>query len=228
VVSLARTPADEPLDGVRYVRADVSSENDVEAAFDDIDRVEGQIDILVNNAAAQKVGVIGKLPLDEWNTVIASNLTGAFLTCSQAIPRMARRGQGGAIVNIASTAAFLGLPGRGPYCAAKAGMLGLTRTLALEGATLGIRVNAVAPGFTRTDMITAGVSAGRLTTDWMMARVPMGRLAEPTEIAEVVATVAGPSFSFVTGQTILVDGGWSVQGISDAPVSLQNWRDDES
>ena len=130
-------------------------------------------------------------------------------------------GQGGAIVSIASTAAFVGLPGRGAYCAAKAGILGLTRALATEVATARIRVNAVAPGFTRTRFIEQGLADGSLQEDWMVNRVPMHRLARTEEIAEAVRFLAGDEASYMTGQAMVVDGGWTVQGIPDAPDWLQ-------
>ena len=134
---------------------------------------------------------------------------------------MTRQGSGGAIVSIASTAAVVGLPGRGPYCAAKAGILGLTRALALEVAAAKIRVNAVAPGFTRTKFIEQGLADGSLREDWMVARVPMHRLAEVEEIAEAVRFLAGEESSYMTGQSIVVDGGWTVQGLPEAPDWLQ-------
>jgi len=221
VVCLGRSEPPHPRPGVRYLRADVSVADDVAAAFADVESVEGRVDVVVNNAALQRVGLVGELALEDWNAVLANNLTGVFLVCSQAVPRMARDGHGGAIVNVASTAAFLGLPGRGPYCAAKAGLLGFTRALALEGASAGIRVNAVAPGFTRAGFVQERLDDGALTYDWMLERVPLGRLAEPAEVAAVVTAVASPAFSFVTGQTILVDGGWSIQGLADAPDALR-------
>jgi NAD(P)-dependent dehydrogenase (short-subunit alcohol dehydrogenase family) len=220
VVSLARSEPREPQPGARYLRTDVSDAAQVAAAFADVDRVEGPVDVVVNNAAVQRVGLIGELTAADWSTVLGTNLTAVFLVCSEAIPRMAAKG-GGAIVNISSVAATMSLPGRGAYCAAKAGLLGLTRTMAIEGAAAGIRVNAVAPGFTRTELIQQGLDDGSLTHDWMVERVPMGRLADPAEIAEVVAAVASPAFSFVTGQTIVADGGWSIQGLSEAPASLR-------
>ena len=109
-----------------------------------------------------------------------------------------------------------------PYCAAKAGILGLTRALALEVATAGIRVNAVAPGFTRTKLIEQGLADGSLQEDWMVARVPMRRLAATEEIANVVRFLAGDESSYMTGQTIIADGGWTVQGIPHAPVLAAN------
>src|SRR5579862_4174698 len=129
--------------------------------------------------------------------------------------------QKGAIVSIASTAAFVGLPGRGPYSAAKAGIVSLTRSLSTEVATQGIRVNAVAPGFTRTQLIQQALDDGSLQEDWMVQRVPMRRLATADEIARVVRFLAGDEASYITGQTIVADGGWTIQGVNEAPAWLQ-------
>src|SRR5581483_12332860 len=112
-----------------------------------------------------RVGLIGKISFAEWSSVVATHLNGFFLCASEAVPRMVQNGNG-AIISIASTAAFVGLPGRGPYCAAKAGILGFTRALAVEVAELGIRVNAVAPGFTRSEMLQQALDNGSLREDW--------------------------------------------------------------
>jgi NAD(P)-dependent dehydrogenase (short-subunit alcohol dehydrogenase family) len=208
-------------EGVTYLETDVTSLESVGAAFREIDRQSGRIDILVNNAGIQRVGLIGKISFADFSAVVATHLNGFFLCASEVVPRMVKGAAGGAIVSIASTAAFVGLPGRGPYCAAKAGILGLTRSLALEGASAKIRVNAVAPGFTRTKLIEQGLSDGSLREDWMVARIPMRRLAEVNEIAEAVRFLAGPESSYMTGEAIVVDGGWTVQGIPDAPDWLQ-------
>jgi NAD(P)-dependent dehydrogenase (short-subunit alcohol dehydrogenase family) len=225
VFSLDKTAAAEPRAGVAYLEADVTDPASVAEAFKAIDAQAGQVDILINNAGIQRVGLVGKLSFADWSAVLATHLSGFFLCASEAVPRMAARGKGGSIVSIASTAAFVGLPGRGPYCAAKAGILGLTRALALEVASAGIRVNAVAPGFTRTKLIDQGLADGSLQEDWMVARVPMKRLAATREIADVVRYLAGDEASYVTGQTIIADGGWTVQGIPHAPSWLQTPAD---
>ena len=221
VFSLDRAGPEEPRPGVTYVETDVADPDSVAAAFAQIDRDAGQVDILVNNAGIQRVGLVGKVSFADFSAVVATHLNGFFLCASQAVPRMVSRGKGGAIVSVASTAAFVGLPGRGAYCAAKAGILGLTRALALEVASVNIRVNAVAPGFTRTKFIEKGLADGSLQEDWMVARVPMHRLARTDEIASGVRFLVGDESSYMTGQALVLDGGWIVQGIPDAPDWLQ-------
>ena len=218
--SLDKIAPPEPRAGVTYLETDVTDPDAVAAAFKAIDAAAGRIDILVNNAGIQRIGLIGKISFAEWSAVVGTHLNGFFLCASEAVPRMVATGKG-AIVSIASTAAFVGLPGRGPYCAAKAGILGLTRALATEVAASGIRVNAVAPGFTRTKFIDQALADGSLEEDWMVARVPMRRLAATGEIADAVRYLVGDEASYVTGQTLVVDGGWTVQGIPDAPAWLQ-------
>jgi NAD(P)-dependent dehydrogenase (short-subunit alcohol dehydrogenase family) len=221
VFAFDKLSPEERREGVIYLETDVTSPESVGAAFREIDRQSGRIDILVNNAGIQRVGLIGKVSFADFSAVVATHLNGFFLCASEAVPRMVKAATGGAIISIASTAAFVGLPGRGAYCAAKAGILGLTRALALEVASAKIRVNAVAPGFTRTKLIEQGLNDGSLREDWMVARVPMRRLAQVDELAEAVRFLAGRESSYMTGQVIVVDGGWTVQGIPDAPDWLQ-------
>ncbi len=216
-----RSAPEERREGITYLETDVSHEESVAAAFRAIDAEAGRVDILVNNAGIQRVGLVGKVSFADFSSVVGTHLNGFFLCASQAVPRMVKQGEGGAIVSIASTAAFVGLPGRGAYCAAKAGILGLTRALALEVASAKIRVNAVAPGFTRTKFIEQGLADGSLQEDWMVARVPMKRLAQVNEIVNAVRFLAGDESSYMTGQSIVVDGGWIVQGIPEAPEWLQ-------
>jgi len=218
--SFDKIAAAAPRSGVIYLDVDVTSPDSVGAGFAAVDKQLGPVGILVNNAGIQRVGLIGQLSFADWSSVIATHLTGFFLCATQAVPRMVEQ-QKGAIVSIASTAAFVGLPGRGPYSAAKAGIVSLTRSLSTEVATQGIRVNAVAPGFTRTQLIQQALDDGSLQEDWMVQRVPMRRLATADEIARVVRFLAGDEASYITGQTIVADGGWTIQGVNEAPAWLQ-------
>jgi NAD(P)-dependent dehydrogenase (short-subunit alcohol dehydrogenase family) len=208
-VSLDVVEPDAARAGVTYMATDIADSASVERAFAEI----GRCDVLVNNAGIQRTGLTGELSVEDWDAVIGTNLRGAFLCDACAVPMM-RTQNAGAIVHIASTAAFVGLPGRGPYSAAKAALLSLTRVMAVELGAAGIRVNAVAPGFTRTAFVARAVEDGTLRQEAMVARVPLQRLAEPDEIAAVVRFLASDDASYITGQVIVVDGGWTIQGIN--------------
>ncbi len=219
VFSLDLSEPDEARDGVTYLKADVGDCASVAAAFEAIDREAGRIDVLVNNAGVQRVALAENMRPEDWHLVINTHLTGMHLCCAEAIRRMRAQGQGGAIVSIASAAAIVGIPGRGPYSAAKAGIEGLTRVYATETASANIRVNAVAPGSTRTKLIEEGLRNGSIRGEWQIERIPMGRLAEPSEIADPVVYLASDRASYITGQTLVVDGGWTVQGM----VHIAEW-----
>lgn len=163
----------------------------------------GRLDVLVNNAGVGSVDAFLDTPDEHWQRVIGVNLTGVFLCSREAARLMHQSGQGGVIVNLSSTAA---ISGEGPshYCASKAGVMGLTRSLARELAPSRIRVNTIVPGPTNTPMM-AGIP-----DDWMQSMVkaiPLGRMCEPSEIAAVAAFLASDDASFITGQNIAVNGG---------------------
>jgi NAD(P)-dependent dehydrogenase (short-subunit alcohol dehydrogenase family) len=203
------------VEGVRYLTLDVTDAAQVKVTFSSFERV----DVLVNNAGIQRVGMVGEQPVDEWLKVIATNLSGPYF-CSREV--LACMPDGGAIVFVASVAALVGLPGRSAYSAAKAGLLGLTRVMSVELASRRIRVNAVCPGFTSTPLIQQGIDDGSLETEWMLERVPLARLAEPREIADAVRFLASDEATFITGQGLVIDGGWSVQGVNRAPDWLSH------
>jgi NAD(P)-dependent dehydrogenase (short-subunit alcohol dehydrogenase family) len=211
----------EPVEGVRYVRTDVADRVSVEALFASIEAEEGGLDVLVNNAGIQRVGLTETFDPATFEQVIGTHLMGTFHCSSLGIRSMRSRG-GGSIIQIASVAGLLALPGRGPYSAAKAALMSLTRVMAVEVAELGIRVNAVAPGSTRTALVQQGLDDGSIRLDAMLSEIPLARLAEPDEIAGTVLFLASADAGYITGQTIVVDGGWSILGIHDRPEWLRS------
>src|SRR5690606_34201962 len=195
---------------VTAIPLDVTSSSSVQAAFAAAEEF-APVSVLVNNAGVIARCAAAELGDDEWSRVIETDLGGVFRCARAAFPLFARRG-GGAIVNVASIAAAVGISGRVAYTAAKAGVEGLTRTLALEWAPCGIRVNTVAPGWTLTEMVESGIASGQLSHDALVARIPLRRLANPAEIADAVAYLASPQASYITGQTLVVDGGFCING----------------
>ena len=167
----------------------------------------GTLDILVNNAGMAMAAQSVDLPVADWQRTIDLDLSAVFY-CAQAAGRhMLARGSG-AIVNIASIQAFTPLAQRVAYAASKAGVVGLTKSLAAEWAPA-VRVNAVAPGYVATKMVEDLVESGRISADAVAARTPMRRMARPEEIAAAVAFLASDGASYITGETLMVDGGWT-------------------
>jgi 3-oxoacyl-[acyl-carrier protein] reductase len=173
----------------------------------------GGIHALVNNAGIQQWMSLERFDTAVWERVLDVNLTGVVRCLSAAIPFLIAAG-GGAVVNIASISARGGVPQRAPYSASKAAVVALTATAAVELASHGIRVNAVAPGYVDTELIGRYVASGSLDLRPILARIPLGRLARPHEIADAVLFLAGASASYITGQTLFVDGGF----LADAGV----------
>jgi NAD(P)-dependent dehydrogenase (short-subunit alcohol dehydrogenase family) len=213
-------PAD-PAPSTRYVRCDVTDRAAVEAAHASILASEGRLDVLVNNAGIQRVALTEDFDPATWARVVEVHLHGAFHWSSVALRTM--KGQSsGSIVTIASVAGLIGLPGRGPYSAAKAALIGLTRTMAVEVADAGIRVNAVAPGMARTALVQQGIDDGSIDLEAMRTEIPMRRLATLDDISNAVCFLASDDASYITGQTLVVDGGWSVLGMHRRPEWLAN------
>ena len=185
------------------IAADVRRPDQVQAMVEKVLKTFGRIDILVNNAGIVRDGFLHKLDTSRWEEVIETNLTGAFHVTRSVLPSM-REMKSGRIVNIASVVAFSGNLGQTGYAASKAGLLGFTRSLALENAALGIRVNAVAPGFIETAMLETVPVPRR---EEIRTHIPVGRFGRAEDVAEAVAFLVGPESDYVTGQVIHVNGG---------------------
>ncbi len=194
------------------VPGDVSDEAAVGEMVGTIVERFGRIDVLVNNAGVSFITPAEETSLADWNRTLAVNLTGPFLMCREFGKVMLEQGQG-SIVNISSVAGLLGVSDRAAYNASKHGLVGLTRTLAAEWGGRGVRVNAVCPGWVKTEMDDEDQAGGGYTDADIEDRVPMGRFARPEDIARAVAFLADPEQSgFVNGHTLSVDGGWFGDG----------------
>jgi len=202
-------------EGSPYV-CDVSDATQVEATAAVIEAGLGPVDVLVNNAGIAHIAPSETLAEAEFRRSLDVMATGTFL-CARAFgSRMVER-RHGTIVNISSINAAEAFPQRLAYCAAKAAVEMMTRVLAIEWADRGVRVNAVAPGVTRTDMVGRAIASGAVNEAMYVERTPMRRLAEPSEIADAVVFLASDRASFITGATLVVDGGWSAFGYATEP-----------
>jgi NAD(P)-dependent dehydrogenase (short-subunit alcohol dehydrogenase family) len=176
----------------------------------------GKIDILVNNAGMSVVGASEELEENRWRRGIDVMLTGVFF-CSQAVGKEMIKYDGGKIINIASVNGIVAFPERVCYSCAKAGVIQLTKVLGCEWARYNINVNAIAPGYVNTYLVEELVEKGALDMEQLATRTPLGRLAEPKEIADAVIFLASEESKYMEGQTIVVDGGWTVYGY------LESW-----
>jgi 3-oxoacyl-[acyl-carrier protein] reductase len=182
---------------------DVADMGAVEACFKAVEAVEGTPSILVNNAGITRDGLLMRMSADDWQAVLDTDLSAVYRTC-KAVMRGMMKARKGRIVNIASVIGVMGNAGQTNYAAAKAGMIGFSKSLAREVGSRGITVNVVAPGFIVTDMTDA---LGEAQKTALLAQVPLGRLGSPGDIAAAVAFLAGPEAAYITGETLHVNGG---------------------
>jgi 3-oxoacyl-[acyl-carrier protein] reductase len=213
VASVSRTEgnAQKTADEINAVRADaakaysvdVADQAAVQKAAEKIFEDFGRVDILVNNAGVTRDGLSMRMSMEDWDTVLNTNLKGAF-NFIQAVMRPMIKQRSGRIINISSIAGLIGNAGQANYAASKAGLIGLTKTLARELASRGITVNAVAPGLIETDMTTVLSEEIRQN---ILKNVPLGKLGEPEDIAGAVAYLASAEAKYITGQVLTVDGG---------------------
>jgi 3-oxoacyl-[acyl-carrier protein] reductase len=195
--------ADEIECGARGFRVDVVDPAAVDTCVAEVERDLGPIEVLVNNAGITRDNLVVRLSADQWDQVLEVNLKGAYLTSKAVVRGMLKR-RSGRIINISSVVGLVGNKGQANYAASKAGLIGLTKSLAKELASRNIRVNAVAPGFIETDMTAALTAEGR---EALSAQIPLGRLGSPEDIAAMVGFLASDAASYITGQVFVVDGG---------------------
>ena len=182
---------------------DVASDESVSALISDVQAKEGSPTIVVNNAGITRDNLLLRMKADEWDSVLSTNLSGVFRVCKATLRGM-MKAKGGRIINIASVIGLMGNPGQANYAAAKAGIIGFSKSLAREVGSRNITVNVVAPGFIDTDMTRALADGQR---DAMLGQVPLGRLGEAQDIANSVAFLASDGAAYITGETLHVNGG---------------------
>jgi 3-oxoacyl-[acyl-carrier protein] reductase len=191
------------LSGARGFAADLADPPTVRKLIEDVETAFGSIDILVNNAGLTRDNILLRLKDDDWDAVLDANLRGAFLTIRAAIRGMMKR-RWGRIINISSVVGLIGNKGQANYAASKAGLIGLTKSVAKELASRNILSNAIAPGFIETDMTAALTDEVR---QGLTSQIPLERLGTPSDIASLVAYLASDHAGYITGQVFVVDGG---------------------
>ena len=206
---LAKVAANISSKGVKCitVKADMLSAKDVQAMADKTIAEFGQIDILINNAGINIVKPFVDLTEEEWDRVLDTNLKGYFL-CAQAAGREMLKRKSGCVINNASVFGLTGFPNLSPYIASKGGVVQLTKALAVEWARFNVRVNCIAPSYIVTEMAKRDIEANPKILEQNLRKIPMRRGGEPREVGDVCVFLASEAASFMTGETIAIDGGW--------------------
>ena len=204
---------------VRYYGADMSRPAEIEAMLADAIERDGAIDILVNNAGIQHVAPVDEFPVERWNAILAINLSAAFHTIRLALPAMRRRGWG-RVINVASAHALVASPYKAAYVAAKHGVAGLTKTVALETATQGITVNAICPGYVLTPLVerqipdtakARGITEAEVVTDVILRAQPTKAFVTVEQVAAAAVFLCSDAAASITGSLMQIDGGWTAQ-----------------
>lgn len=226
VAVTSRTPEDATRVASRLgaghvgVGMDVLSSDGVDRAVAAVVDALGEPTVLVNNAGVNRIGPAESYADEDWAVVIDTNLTGVFRACRAFGSRMLLAGRG-TIVNVASIIGpVVGMPGRAAYAASKGGVVGLTRTLAVEWAGRGVRVNAVLPGPVRTAMVQQAIDQGIVDPSDVAGRTPAGRFGTAEDVAQAVVLLCSPEARFVTGQTLVVDGGYTAYGAAHPGATI--------
>ena len=193
-------------DGHRGYSCDVSQATDANAVVAELEEDLGPVDILVNNAGITRDNIFIRMKEEQWDEVLAVNLKGAY-NMTRALARGMMKRRSGVVLNITSIVGVVGNAGQANYAASKAGLIGFTKSIAKELAPRGIRCNAIAPGFIKTDM-TAELPEAALTE--IQARIPLGRFGDPGDVGGLVRVLAGPAARYITGQVVAVDGGMAI------------------
>lgn len=201
----------------RAMQLDVADEAQVTARFQEVRTTHGRFDILVNNAGVSHVGNLLETTVEEWDRVMRVNAFGVFLCAREAVRQMlAQEPKGGVIINMASAAGLIGIERRFPYGTSKGAVISMTRSIAIDYVTQGIRCNAICPGTVQTPFVEGYLArnfAGHEdeVRQQLHARQPLGRMGQPEEIAAAALYLAGDESSFVTGSSLVIDGGWTAK-----------------